>query len=1660
MSELLEQLRGAGTLEARGRFTLDSEQAREKLRQFQLADPHRYVLLLVEAMTLAGAGKLGFAIDADDVRLRCICRPFAYEQLVDLYGSLFVTVDASLDARARSHLRGLQQLAFALNSAMALHPRFVRVESVDAEGRGVLLELRPEQPDRIERIAGGEPGTRVHVRDRFRPGLVVEFFRSVGGKVAEQQLLRRHCRWSPIPIELDGETISHAYALDGEAWHSEPIHDEGRLLGLAALQLVPPGASEPGPAFVELLCHGVWIERMPLEQRLPGFAAIVDDARLGRDVSQASITRDDALDHVTLLLREAEAKLVARLATRMREAHARAGIPAWASALLRAWLVGAATPGKAASKGKRLVKLLERPHFAAVAELPLWPRLGTASTSISTRALIEGERVLYSEELFVFVPAEVVIVDLSEPELRAGFMRVFGERAVDHAPFLRAEQERERQRLAFAARAHAPQLPSGHYLRREPLQGFVGELALRSLGPRDSWLRLIVKGCLLQELVLERPIPGLCGVVEAELQANDDWTHARPDAALAKVGVELMRGLERLLRGLAAETSDITYELRELLRAYVRAVSDRGYALDVLGQLGFAEAEARALLRKLPSEGLVPDWQLDGASAHPLAHVPLYEQASGAPLSLHELAAWRRGGERIAWLDHDVGPLPTFDRGVLLLDAADRVALRTIFGEGAFERYHDRLARLRRREAFLANPPQRLELAHASIAGAPLHDARVRGELALREFSARSDTILATQRLTLRVFHDARFLQDVELDAPLPGLTAWLDSTQLDVADDYRSLARTSEVRPILLDALPKLIARVVEQIGRARGGPRRCELWFVLRVAVELFGDVTLVRALAELRAAGRPREIASLLGLLDRWSSRELTSVLGRLRGRGELPSAALVERELASTTSARRPSEQELESGRLRIALAELCEVLLALPLLRVLEPGGRASTHARASLDELLVHVRAGSTIAWVPESMRFDALPAMTGHVLALDGVELRVIQQLFGADACEDVSAWLSGRARFEARRRVDEVRLPRGQALVQLEVREAEVRGELGLVHEVPRAAGRSRIRVFHEGRHVTDLDLALEPLALIGALEFATLELAVSHDALEPAGFTRVRMFVERYVKPLVDGLIERYADLHGNDRIVAAEQLRHVLVAWPPGSGGYASRAKREARRFERLAELAIFPGARRPWTGSELAEAAGLAKTSQGRPLATIEARVDRPLPEGPVLVLERPDVLDVLVALYGKPRDLTAEWARDDEIARIMAAAPRLPQRPEQPLAAIALGREGVEGELWWAPGSEPRVGLGVGDRRFGWRDAPPDYPCTGWLRGAEVAVAGDYSRASLGRGGERLLEQAAIALWTTMVDEFERLDAEPNPAHASRHAGLREALCRQVLQLHARRGAPKTKAGKSGKSGKSGKAGGRAEQLLARLWSLRLLRLASGHHISAEVAQRERPIELASLSLWQGPSAEEQAARAAERKDAAARRAAELEQERERERERRRAEEREAQRRAAEGRRARAEAARAEQLREQAERARAQERRSAAQAEAAATPRRADPVALLLDAVRDELRLVRAKREGLLDNRHLEMLVIDEHLDRPGPRGPLFRVARIGAEIAINVEHPLVQAALEHRLDDPFTVTLLASLVYGQLNRVLSDIAGEDEAEFLILHAAHAASLF
>jgi hypothetical protein len=1691
VSELLAELAAAGRVEAHGAFTIDSEKAREKLRHYQLADPHRYVLLLVEAAILLGADKLEFEIDSDDVHLRFAGAVLEHAQLENIYASLFTTPEhvAILSPERQQHLRGLQQLAFALNSAMALNPRFARVVSVGPDGRGSELELHPAEPDALTRVEGQPPGNHIHVKDRFRIGLVVQFLRSIDGRIAEAVLLREHCRWSRTPVFINGDLISGPLVFEGEQWSAIDIVDAGKIIGRTALG-VPATARE----YVELahpradmLSNGVFIESCSLAGRVVlGFQAIIDSRQLSKDVSQTKLVQDAAYEAVLAQLCVAQDQLIHRLAERGVAGHA----PEWAADMFCEWL---RLRVPAYTRAGALERLLEDDEvLTAVVDALSWRVIG--GTSITTRELIESKHpIRFATAEFEFVPPDVPFVLYMEPGLEKDLLdHLFGERMQDYTAALQREAERTKHRLAFQARQHAPELGDGQYSLRERIHGEVvgpdgqtprpirGELGLRVLGQQRSWVRLLSDGCVLCEYAVEGPLPGLHVVVEAPLTANETYDRARPTAALAAALVAVLEALERGLARFAASRTITAkeVELRALMRLFIQRVCRRDYGQALLSEFDFTPRDAKRALEQLAGKGVTlrVAWGFDQPreAQHPLLHVPLYERSHGAPRSLAELADSRARGERLAWLEPGSGPLPPFDRDVLLLEQPDREVMRELFGNDALESFAERLAWIRRRDAFLQRPPAQLAHIHATLVEFDFTSEQpaLRGSLGLREYAF---TAAGDGNTPVRVHYHGRELCTVEIELPFPGLTVWVDSDTFEVGPMFDSLVLPMTLRRPLLLALAGLCERELERLESNPGAALRCEWWFVAMIPGVVLGDGALGQVLVELRRtydrAALLEQLASLLDSQAEFPARDLDRAVVWLRGRKQLPTAAAVRERLARPS--RKLTDAEHELLRLRLALLPGFGRLLGMPLLRRFDPAGAAR---KVSFDDLLVQVGAGRPISWVGDDFRIESMPKVDIDIVVLDPIEQRLLDAVFGTAALELVSDWLIGRAQFERRRTTDEVRVARGSALVVRTIDAPRIRGELGISRQSPSEAVRSKIRLFSEAREIAMLDIPARPLALVGALDIDDLELNDAHDDITAAARERVQRFVADSIDPLILELADRYEKLDRPDKIRAAELARHLLAEWPPGTGGFAARAATRPGVFRRLAELPVFPGARKPWSALELADA------HERERLATLMFR--RPaleLPDMPVIVLETPEIERAVRALFGELRDLEQELQRRRELDGRKASAPKLPSPPKRALVTIDIDGEGLLGQLWLHQ-RDDEIRFGEDGLVVESRVLPTTCGCAGAVWGPQLTVTPDWSRVVLSRAQERLLERLACDLWDRLLDELERRSEEAIP-NDDVLVALREAAHGLFLRLLAQFGVLRGKRKKQ-------KQGNRQERLYARLWTLPLLQLSNARWISAEVATRERPLELAGLGLWTGPSAEEQThQRTVERREAERRRERERAEERERERERRRAEaearEREAARRkqaAAEARRraereaplherrAREAAARAEAVRQQrkASEPEPQTASSESQLEAPVPPsRRRDPAPepaakqrpplpeeLLLEAVREELRLVRADNTGLVSNQLLQTLALGE----PRRRGSLFRHEQ--GRLELDVAHPLFTAVLEGYLDDPGLLTLLASAAYTYLNLVHVEIEDSHEAEFIRRHAAYAATSF
>ena len=122
---LIEGLADQGEYVEDGRFTLDSTRALDKLRDYQLADPEAYILLVIEAAFVGSGGDTrvnielgrttsvefaGLAIDAE-----------ALDQILASVFRKAKTEDPEVERAAKT----LKLLALALNGALAARQREV-----------------------------------------------------------------------------------------------------------------------------------------------------------------------------------------------------------------------------------------------------------------------------------------------------------------------------------------------------------------------------------------------------------------------------------------------------------------------------------------------------------------------------------------------------------------------------------------------------------------------------------------------------------------------------------------------------------------------------------------------------------------------------------------------------------------------------------------------------------------------------------------------------------------------------------------------------------------------------------------------------------------------------------------------------------------------------------------------------------------------------------------------------------------------------------------------------------------------------------------------------------------------------------------------------------------------------------------------------------------------------------------------------------------------------------------------------------------------------------------------------------------------------------------------------------------------------------------------
>jgi hypothetical protein len=290
IAAVIERARAGGQYSERKRFTIARGRAIEKMRRFALADPHFYILELIQAAVANGAAYIDIAIDDDDVTLAYVGGGLRRDDLGNLFDYLFASKD-------RAEVGHLRELALGINAALLFEPSAVIVESGDGTQRGT---TRLEVHGADDTVDIGTPerpltGTFVRIEGLQRGRLPSVFRRALFGEGRSRELsvIESRCLAAPVPIILNGDALFgfSAQRTPGMVGYRRALaFDEGDLYGTIAL-----GVPEK-PGSFDLLTWGVMVHSRE-HTLLPGvsISGIVCFDRLRKTADHSGIVDDERM---------------------------------------------------------------------------------------------------------------------------------------------------------------------------------------------------------------------------------------------------------------------------------------------------------------------------------------------------------------------------------------------------------------------------------------------------------------------------------------------------------------------------------------------------------------------------------------------------------------------------------------------------------------------------------------------------------------------------------------------------------------------------------------------------------------------------------------------------------------------------------------------------------------------------------------------------------------------------------------------------------------------------------------------------------------------------------------------------------------------------------------------------------------------------------------------------------------------------------------------------------------------------------------------------------------------------------------------------------------------------------------------------------------------
>jgi hypothetical protein len=1287
IDQLIQGLRADGAVDSEGRFTLDREQARAKMQQYQLVDARRYVLELVQAAVLRGATAIHFDIDADDMRMRFDGEPFSEAEFDDLYGSLFGEGDSR-------KLRSVRQLAVALNAALGLVPKHIHVRSGTTE-----LRMVPGQPDQIIVHSRADARTEIHVRQRLKLRVFVDFLLNLTGRLGEEQHLRQRCVYSTVPVFLDGKPISQGLDAGEKGLHS---------LGLSGadyrgfLRVV----GRIGPCELHLVKDGVWIDSRELPRAGTNLLAVIEGDNLRKDVSQARIVEDAAFERIEAVLMYARW----RLWTLARDS--------------RVWVdsVGAeATEGEARKYIEALIRgqlldsssraeLLDDESCHALAWKLTWPdcRDFVKRTSLAELARLaqDGVPLRYARQRFEGLRYEAPpVVQLEEASDGLRLRKVLDVELIAADEELARAQQREAGRRRWLARKAEPTLPTHvDYAVRGPFRvshegkAIWGEVAvdmhLYTSPEIAAPLHLFVhkEGRLLGRVAIDIGLPNLWLAIEAPFEANDDYSGAVPDKVYIHALLHGLAGLADPLAQLITKAPDewARGRARGLAKRWLAAMVDRGEQIPLLTRAG-ADVSNEFFV-----SGLVPG--LDGAAIvdtnmtlAKLAYVPLFDTLDDEGLRLRRLRDLIRERGKLEYVGQRTEDSRLSAPGVAVLGTGDRKLVRALIGEARLVAWD---ASARRREL---------------------------------AFWARETSSLVDER--------ARF------DADFAAIS--LDSRPWIVEFDQLD-RREGPTRGFVVLSAPDLLG----EGPAARGSSAK----LLVRHADRPLTGLTTVGLSGAIAVVEHPD-----LKPTETWDDVVRDAAFVAVAGAVKDACERLVEQLIGVLPSLPEPLAEPLRELLLADASfwQRVHQRIRGVPLLTTLagEP---------LSLDEAAALAREHGKLGYVERELAGEGAQALPGPpILRVSDAELDALRKLLD-DRLEDASDRVRHREVYELladRPALAEAKLDARVVLVRLALDGDHQTGEFGL----PRARTQPSLalKLGVAGREAGEIEDHNHFFVAVDAVVLDE-QLPLDERGEIKRRSTRIRDLIRqirRRIPELIQALCGRWSELRGEEREQAWAVLLQYLEA-EAKAGPERRQTRDEAVTaassvpwFRELRGRRLSLAELRAQTGKRPIDALSQARFAH--------LKVDEPTLDRPIVIVDEREL--ACLQAHGEVRILDDVWEAELASLRELAAAPEVesPDVDADALAyrkAQAAG--GLEVELWIPraisplddPGGQLKLVFARSGRQVGEGSITPALPCRGIVRGEGLSSLGGAveldDRQSSG------LERQALILYGELADKL------------------------------------------------------------------------------------------------------------------------------------------------------------------------------------------------------------------------------------------------------------------------------------------------------------------